>query len=96
MRISAMLISISAMFVVCHVMEPFSYTAVYGAIYGRDKIHNEAHMTQMMITNSLELVSFASNFVFYCAFYKPFQKTLRSLCRRCTKDAIAGENRSGR
>jgi hypothetical protein len=70
-------------------MEPFSYSAVYGAIHGRDAVHQEAHMTQLMITNTLELVSFACNFVFYCAFLKPFQKTLKSMVKRCSKDSAA-------
>ncbi|ELU03251.1 hypothetical protein CAPTEDRAFT_210740, partial [Capitella teleta] len=83
-RISAMLVSISAVYVSCHVMEPFTYSAIYGVINGADQVHNEAHMTLMAITNILELFSMTCNFVFYCIFYKPFQATLGHMFKRCS------------
>ena len=78
-RVSVMMISISAILVACHVMEPFIHTDVAQAVFGPCSIYTDAYKTLSVVVNTLEVFSHASNFIFYCVFNSSFREGLREL-----------------
>ena len=88
LRITAMMIGITITFLVCHVVEPFSHGSVYRAIHGPCSLRTDQYMTQRVVTNNLELLSYSTNFIFYSIFHKQFRASLRRLfhCTACCGD----------
>ena len=87
-RITVMLVAISAMMFLCHVVEPFSHPAIYRAIHpqGDAGIGSDEHRLQRVITNILEMFSYASKFFIYVIFYQQFQPALKQvLCHRSSR-----------
>ena len=86
-----MLVSISVVFLLCHFLEPMSHSVLYGAIFGECAVYTEAHLIQVMVTNTLEMFSYASNFVFYCIFHLRFRRFLkRMLCCQSEDNMVHG------
>ena len=80
-RLTVMMISISFMLAVCHSFEPFAHGGLYKTIFGPCSTHTTEYQLVRVVANTLEALSFASNFVFYCLFNGEFLKTLRvALC----------------
>ena len=80
MKITAMVVSISVVILICHILEPFSHTALFTSLFGVCSMHGVGHTVLLTTTNILETISYASNFLFYCIFNQQFAKTLKSLC----------------
>ena len=82
-RITAMMIAISVVFLLCHAMEPFVHAPVYAAIHGECRLGTKAYVVQRAVANTLEVFSFSSNFFFYCIFHKQFVSTLKLMFPAC-------------
>ncbi|ELU00917.1 hypothetical protein CAPTEDRAFT_194112 [Capitella teleta] len=83
-RVCSMLISISVVFLVCHLIEPLSHSSLYGAIFGESAVYSESHYQQIIATNLLEMICHGINFWFYCVFTPKFFGHLKSLFCCCT------------
>ena len=89
-RMTAMLLSISMVFAVSHAMEPFLIPSVYNEMAGPYSDLTDLYNTLLMIVNTTESVSFASNFISYCCFNRHFIKSLKDMfryfkCKCCSK-----------
>ena len=74
-----MLFSICLVYVVCHLQAPFLQTAVIRSIYGECALYREQFVFFKMMSNIIELVSYASNIVPYCLFSRCFKTTLHRI-----------------
>ena len=82
-RLTIMMVSISAVFIVCHSVEPLTTQELYTAMFGPCSIYTTTYKALTVVTNTLETFSFASNFIFYCAFNSDIVKILKqNLCCR--------------
>jgi hypothetical protein len=79
-RITAMLVVISAVFVICEILEPFVHSGVFGSIFGNCSLYSNAYSITLLVANVLEVILFSVNFIIYCIFYRHFTATLKSLC----------------
>ena len=86
-RMTAMLTSISTVFVICHSLEPFVHTPIYTSIAGACGIYSELYNFLVVTVNVSEAISYASNFVSYWIFNKQFVITLKLMasCMRTHK-----------
>ena len=89
-RMTAMLLSISMVFAVSHAMEPFLVPSVYNEMVGPCGDSTDLYYTLLMVFNTAESVSFASNFICYCCFNKHFVESLKDMfryfkCKCCSK-----------
>ncbi|KAK2164883.1 hypothetical protein LSH36_58g22034 [Paralvinella palmiformis] len=82
-RLTVMMISISFMLAVCHSFEPFAHSGLYRTIFGQCSTHTTQYQLVRVVANTLEALSFASNFIFYCVFNGEFSKRLRLLLCCC-------------
>lgn len=80
--VTAMLVSISTTFVVCHCTEPFIHANVYAAFGGPCSIYEPEYNVRRVVVNILEMFSYAINFVFFCIFERQFRAALRALFDR--------------
>ena len=80
MRVTTMVISISVVYVVCHIPEPFAHPGPFGTFFGFCSLFGRGHRTMIIITNVLDTFSYASNFFFYYVFNKHFASALNSMC----------------
>ena len=81
MKATAMVVSISIVFVLCHSIEPFAHSGLYVQLVGdKCKVYNTAHRILLFTTNTAEVFSYASNFYFYCLFNKQFRGVLKQGC----------------
>ena len=86
-RMTAMLLSISTLFVVCNVLEPLVLPDVYTTLFGKCSQYSDQYNILLMTANILELVSFASNFLCYCIFNRSFRMTL-GRCFPCKPNVV--------
>ena len=86
-KMTAMLTSISTVFVICHSLEPFVHTPVYTSISGPCGIYSELYNFLVITVNVSEAISYASNFISYWIFNKQFIITLKLMtsCMRTSK-----------
>lgn len=82
-RLTVMLLSISTVFVLCNIAEPFANSQIYKEMFGEDSVNEDDFYILIMVVNMLEFIAFASNFISYCIFHKHFVATLKALllCR---------------
>ena len=80
-RMTAMLLSISMVFAISNVMEPFLVPSVYNEMAGPCGNYTDLYNTLLMVVNVAESISFASNFVSYCCFNKQFVVSLTEMVR---------------
>ena len=92
MRATAMVVSISVVYVLCHFIEPFSHTGIYSSIFGKCKVYSKNHRILLVTTNITELFSYASNFYFYCIFNKQFRGVLRSIFCKNSGNQVSDQN----
>ena len=78
-KMTAMLVSISFMFVICHLMELILYVIVDEGDIETYFGESEHYDILIMTAKVMETLSFASNFVFYCACNRPFSQTIRKM-----------------
>ena len=90
-KLTYMLLSISSMFVVCNVAEPFAHSGVYKVIFGICSIYFEEYYLLGVFVNTFEFIAYASNFVSYMIFHQHFRHTLK-LVITCRKNRIAPIN----
>lgn len=84
-RTTGMLITVSLVFLLCNIMEPFIHSGVYTSLFGRCSIYTETYALLRTVSNTLEMLSFATNFIVYCLFMKQFVVALSAKCI-CVKD----------
>ena len=94
-KLTYMLLSISTVFVLCNVAEPFAHTGVYKVLFGVCSIYTEEYYTLGVFVNIFEFIAFASNFVSYCVFHQHFRDTLK-LVITCRKNKITPINNERR
>ena len=94
-KLTYMLLSISTVFIVCNVAEPFAHTGVYKVLFGICSIYFPDYYLLSMFTNMLEFIYYAGNFVSYCVFHKHFKDTLK-LVITCRRNKIAPMERERR
>ena len=78
-RMTAMLLSISTVFLFSHLLEPFIHASIFSTIFGECSIETPQYETFRMFGNLFETVSYASNFVAYCVFNPIFLLYVRQL-----------------
>ena len=84
LKLSTMMIGVSSVFIICHILEPFLPATIYSSLFGHCALHRAPYKIMRLVTNVAEQFSFASNFVFYCAFNKRFRLALRQLLCYCS------------
>ena len=94
-----MLMATNAIYVVCHVMEPLTHRDIFSAIFGDSR--RLLFIGVQMVSNILELFSFASNIVPYYFFNSLFRHALCLVLRcrplaRVAADDIQLSNCAGR
>ena len=85
LKMTTMLITISFVFLVCHLPEPFAHSEVYKTMFGRNSIEHHDFIRYRMVANLLEIISFSTNYFFYFLFNKQFSCTLKRTLR-CVSD----------
>ena len=80
MRVTAMVVSISIVYIACHLPEPFAHSGVFTTLFGECSRYGKGHRTLIITVNVLETFSYASNFFFYYKFNRQFACTLRAFC----------------
>ena len=93
-RTTAMLITISLIFIVCHALEPFIHSGLYTSIFGPCSTYTDTYDFWRMFINTLEIFSFATNFIVYCIFNKLFVAALRRLCK-CGSNSVEDQTAEG-
>ena len=83
-RMTLMMISISGVFVICHSLEPIAQSELYKSIFGPCSTYTTAYRAIRVVANTLEILSFATNFISYCSFNSEFRKCLRQALCCCT------------
>ncbi len=81
-RVTAMLLSISTVFVVCNSLEPFIHASIYSTLFGECSLETREYETARMFGNMFETISYASNFVTYCVFNQVFLSQVKQLFGR--------------
>ena len=77
-RVSIMVVVISFISLISHLMEPFVHPQVYSSLFKLCP-YTEFHMDLISYSNTLEVVSYSCNFVFYCLFNRQFVRALRKM-----------------
>ena len=88
-RITLMLLSISAVFILGHLFEPFVDTGIIKPLFGKCSTETIEYETIRMFANWVESLTWTSNFVSYYVFNASFKIHVRNLIS-CNKQ----ENRS--
>jgi hypothetical protein len=91
-RLTIMMISISSVFVICHSLEPIAQSELYKYIFGPCSTYTTAYRTIRVLANTLELFSFATNFIFYCIFNSEFLKRLKETLCCCVSAKVSPPN----
>ena len=71
-KTTVMLLSISSVFVLCNLLEPFSYVSIYTAIFGECSDESTEFEIFRMFASIFQSMTYASNFVSYCLFHNLF------------------------
>ena len=71
-KTTVMLLSISSVFVLCNLLEPFSYVSIYTAIFGECSDESIEFEIFRMFASIFQTMTYASNFVSYCLFHNLF------------------------
>ena len=82
-RMTAMLLSISFTFVFCHAMKPFLNSRVFTTLFGPCSMKTTEYGQLRVVVLSLEMISCASNFVYFSIFHPYFLQTLK-ICSKCS------------
>ena len=78
-RMTVTLLSISTVFLFSNILEPFIHASIFSTMFGECSIETAEYETFRMFGNLFETVSYASNFVAYCAFNPIFTQYVRHL-----------------
>ena len=78
-KLTVMLICVSVMFLIAHLLEPFSHAQVYTSLFGECKLVTDEYKIFRLISNILEVSSYSLNFVVYSAFNAMFRRALLTL-----------------
>ncbi len=79
-RITAMLLSITCVFIVCNSLEPFGHSQLCPHVFGQCASVDGTCAVVRVIANNLEFIAFTSNFISYCIFNKQFVQVLVANC----------------
>ena len=88
-RTTGMLITISCIFLLCHFLEPFIHSGIYSFLFGVCALYDDGYAIFRMVVNTLEMFSFASNFIVYCIFNRQFLVALALICHCKSKDSMS-------
>ena len=86
-RMTAMLLSISFTFVFCHAMKPLLNSRVFSTLFGPCSTKTTEYGQLRVVIVSLEMISCASNFVYFSIFHPYFLQTLK-LSSKCNSIKI--------
>ena len=78
-KITAMLLSISSVFVLGNLLEPFTKVSIVTSMFGECSTESSEYETFKMFSNMFLMVSYASNFVSYCIFHDVFLSQIKRL-----------------
>ena len=81
-KTTIMLLSISSVFVLCNLLEPFSYVSVYTVIFGECSDKSMEFEIFRMFACIFQSVTYGSNFVSYCVFHNLFYSYVAQLFSR--------------
>ena len=65
-KMTMMLLSITMVFLITKVFEPFIHPSIYSSLFGPYSQYSESYNVFLMVANVAESISFASNFISYC------------------------------
>ena len=80
-RMTAMLLSISFTFVFCHATKPLLNSRVFSTLFGPCSTKTTEYGQLRVVILSLEMISCASNFVYFSIFHPFFLQTLKFCCK---------------
>ena len=83
-QLTIMLLSISVVFVLCHLLELLLESSIFTSVFGEGSLETAEYETMRMFGNWLESLTWASSFVSYCAFNPMFLIHLKKICTRNT------------
>ena len=78
-KITAMMLSISCVFVFGNLLEPFTKVSIVTSMFGECSTESSEYETFKMFSNMLLMVTYASNFVSYCLFHDVFLLHIKRL-----------------
>ena len=84
LRVSAMLLSVSLVYLACHVAEPFSHHAIYNAINGPNSDYTAGFRHFQIAMRVLEMVSYSTNLFPYVVCNPLFRGVLLADVFRCS------------
>ena len=74
-----MLLSISSVFVLGNLLEPFTKVSIVTSMFGECSTESSEYETFKMFSNMFLMVSYASDFVSYCIFDDVFLSQIKRL-----------------
>lgn len=86
-RMTKMLLCITILFVITNCLEPFMHPNIYAVIFGKCSEYSHQRNILVLIVNTAEAISFASNFVIFCVFNPHFVVALKQVTKWKTSDA---------
>ena len=81
-RLTIMLLSISVVFILCHILEPLLETSIFTSVFGDCSLETSEYETLRMFGNWFESLTWISNFVSYCLFNHVFFRNLKKVLTR--------------
>ena len=95
-KMTAMLLSISFTFILCHFLKPLLNSRVHNTMFGNPCSTETPEFEQLrMVVICMEMISCASNFIYYCIFNPHFIATFKNMGKcnrtRVTPDVDSGE-----
>ncbi len=86
LRLVSLVVAISVVFVLCNVLEPFTHSRIYAGMFGECSLNSEAYRILRVVSNILEMFSFAINFVLFCMFSRQFRLACSRLLCCCIQE----------
>ena len=77
-KMTQMLLSITMVFLITKLLEPFIHPSIYTNIFGTCSDYSTNYNILVVVANTAESISFASNFISYCVFNQQFVTTLKT------------------
>ena len=85
-KTTMLLVCLCTVFLVCHTPEPFGHVPIFRSLFGDCLLFGCAHQIYVMVTNILELLSFAIPFYIYVTLNNMFRKSVIE-CILCGRES---------
>ena len=72
--VTIVLISVCAIYLVCHVLEPITHPTLFRTLFGECSTYTKPYHIIVMVANILEIFSYATNFFPYCIVNRLFRR----------------------